>query len=202
MPNWCNNDIHLFHEDKEMINRAEAALKEDKFFSEFLPCPKELSNTVSGCVEEGYARELHEFQKELNLRYFGHKDWYDWTVNNWGTKWEVCEACVTRVSENALTASYDTAWSPPIAFYEKLQELGFIVKAFYYEPGMAFCGSWDDGDDCFYDIDGNSDWVEENIPSEIDQAFCISQGMAEWEEENQEIDLDNGLSATNEQEKA
>jgi hypothetical protein len=28
--------------------------------------------------------------------------------------------------------------------------------------------------------------------------FCISESMADYEEENQEIDLDGGLSATNE----
>lgn len=186
MPNWCNNDLNLYHDDAEMISRAEKALKEERFFTEFLPCPKELSSTVSGCVEEGYARELHDFQKELNLKYFGHTDWYSWNVNKWGTKWEVCEPCVVRVSDKVLSCSFDTAWSPPVAFYEKMAELGFIVQAYYYEPGMAFCGSWDEGEDYFYEIEGNSDWVKENIPHEIDQAFCISQGMAEWEEQEAE----------------
>ena len=186
MPNWCNNDLHLYHDDTEMINRAEAALKDGRFFSEFHPCPQELIDTVSGGVGDGYKGELHKFQMELNKKYFGYVDWYDWNCGNWGTKWEVCEPCVARVSDKALSASYDTAWSPPLAFYEKMAELGFVVRAYYYEPGMAFCGSWDDGDDCFYEIEGNSDWVEKNIPHEIDQAFCISQGMAEWEEQEAE----------------
>jgi hypothetical protein len=47
----------------------------------------------------------------------------------------------------------------------------------------------------------NSDQVAEELPSELDEMFCISEQIAEYEEEeNQEIDLDGGLSAINEQE--
>ena len=42
--------------------------------------------------------------------------------------------------------------------------------------------------------------IADTLPVELDEAFGISEQVAEWEEENQEIDLDEGLSATNEQE--
>jgi hypothetical protein len=43
--------------------------------------------------------------------------------------------------------------------------------------------------------------VREQIPSVLDEMFCISESMEEWEdEENIDIDLDGGLAATNEQE--
>jgi hypothetical protein len=42
--------------------------------------------------------------------------------------------------------------------------------------------------------------VEANINPEIDECMCIVENLREWEEENQEIDLDGGLSAINEQE--
>jgi hypothetical protein len=42
--------------------------------------------------------------------------------------------------------------------------------------------------DDYYSIEGNSDWVKENIPQEIDQEFCISESMAEWESENEGIE--------------
>ena len=187
MPNWCNNTLELQHDNPEMIERAFKSLKDDRFFKEFFPCPKELTETVSGSSGEGYAKELHEFQMQLNKKYFGFVDWYDWTVANWGTKWDVCEAYCDQHEPNLLVASYDTAWSPPIAFYEKMKELGFTVRAFYYEPGMAFCGNWDDGDDNYYSIEGNSKWVSENIPDEIDSEFGISEGMAIWEDEEEEV---------------
>jgi hypothetical protein len=56
----------------------------------------------------------------------------------------------------------------------------------YYEPGMGFCGAWMDGEDEYYQIEGNSEWVEANIPEYIDEAFGISENMAQWEEENAE----------------
>jgi hypothetical protein len=46
--------------------------------------------------------------------------------------------------------------------------------------------------------------IAEELPVELDEAFCISEDVAQWEAENAEddenidIDLDGGLSATNE----
>ena len=74
---------------------------------------------------------------------------------------------------------------PPIAAYEKLVGLGFEVEAMYYEPGVSFCGEWNNGEDLYYQIEGNSEWVRENIPEHIDEAFGISEGMEAWEEEEE-----------------
>ena len=73
-----------------------------------------------------------------------------------------------------------SAWSPPTGFYEKLEDLGFTVKAYYYEGGCAFCGIWENNIDEQYSIDGNAKWVTENIPAVLDNEFCISSNMAEW----------------------
>lgn len=187
MPNWCNNTLDLQHDNPEMIVRAFNALKDDRLFSEFVPCPQELKDTMSGFHQKGSPEqaELEKKQKE-NIEKYGYADWYDWSFGNWGTKWDVCEAYCNDHDVNFLTACFDTAWSPPIRFYEKMKELGFVVHAFYYEPGMAFCGTWQDGDDQFYEIKGNSEWVDENIPSEINHEFGISEGMAIWEEDEEE----------------
>jgi hypothetical protein len=82
--------------------------------------------------------------------------------------------------------NFDSAWAPPIEAYSKLMSMGFYVEAMYYEPGMGFCGAWFDGNDEYYQIEGNSEWVRENIPEHIDEAFAISEGMEQWEEENAE----------------
>ena len=55
MPNWCSNTLSLSHPDSTMIDRVEKAVKEDKLFSEFYPCPKELTETKSGFFEIGRA---------------------------------------------------------------------------------------------------------------------------------------------------
>ena len=40
MPNWCNNNIELAHDDPAMIERAAAAFRDGKFLNEFIPLPK------------------------------------------------------------------------------------------------------------------------------------------------------------------
>jgi hypothetical protein len=66
-------------------------------------------------------------------------------------------------------------------------ELGFEIEAFYYEPGMQFVGKWVDGeDDCIEYGGATADTVREMIGEELDDYFCISEGMVEWEEENKE----------------
>ena len=187
MPNWCNNAVSFTHADSSFIDRIEQACNKDKLFSEFHPCPKELIETRSGFFgSEGYGAELQKFTEDLNMKYFGFKDWYSWNTNNWGTKWEACEITYDRYDENTISLNFDTAWGPPIAFYEKMCELGFSVDAMYYECGMAFCGSWEDGMDNYYNIEGDSRWVRKHIPRGIDDTFCISEGMAEWEEHEKE----------------
>jgi hypothetical protein len=184
MPNWTNNIIEINHDNPEMIERAFNALSEGKFFNEFLPCPQDLLDTMSGFHGKGTPeQEKLEQQQKENIAKHGFSDWYSWNIANWGTKWEACEPFISGHDSNFLSASYDTAWSPPTRFYEHLQELGFVVRAYYFEPGMGFCGIWDDGDDQYYEIEGDSEWVMNNIPHEIDYEFGISEGMAEWEEQ-------------------
>jgi hypothetical protein len=66
-------------------------------------------------------------------------------------------------------------------------DLGFEVRAYYYEPGMAFAGIWDNGSDDFYDYGGmKAAQVAEEFPAELDEMFAISESMAEWEAENED----------------
>lgn len=193
MPNWCNNSLTLTHDDPAMIKKAADALKEGTFLQTFIPIPKELQDTTSPAKEGSPSVEFNGTQ---------YSDWYSFCVNEWGTKWDIESFGDAGISESGKTleTSFDSAWSPPIEAYRKLDELGFKVEALYYEPGMAFCGEYTtDGDEQFYDYSGlDADGVEEQIPEHINEAFNISEYMRDWEEENQEIDLDDGLSAINE----
>ena len=184
MPNWCTNSVVLKHDDPEFIERARSAIQEKGLFSEFIPTPKELVETTAGYLGDGYAQELNQFKMQLNEKYFGHKDWYDWNIANWGTKWDVTGE--SQDIEGGLMLNFDSAWAPPVAAYEQLKDMGFYIEAMYYEPGMAFVGSWTDGFDTPYAIEGNSEWVRENIPEYLDEAFAISENMEQWEEEYDE----------------
>jgi hypothetical protein len=207
MPNWCNNTLELQHEDPAMIERAKAAMIRGEFLHEFIPVPKELSDTVSGFMGEDQ-RAAHEAQQAANLEKYGYANWYDFCVNQWGTKWDVGGGdygTPTITEDGKMIAGFDSAWSPPTTAMERLIEMGFGVKLYYFEPGMAFAGIWEDGCDDYYEYGGmSSDEVAETLPVELNEMFCISDDIAQWEAENAEdeeninIDLDGGLSATNE----
>ena len=198
MPNWCNNGITLRHADPAMIERVLTG--REGLLMEFLPTPAPLLDTTAGSFGDSEKqRELERLQED-NIRAYGFKDWYDWNIANWGTKWDVSLDNVERQDPNTVSAAFDSAWSPPITAYERLLELGFEIEAFYYEPGMCFVGKWVDGEDECFEYGGQtSDTVRDYIGEELDDYFGISEEMAQYEdEENQEIDLDGGLSATNE----
>ena len=205
MPNWCNNSVVLKHEDPAMIERARKAFNGEGLLQEFIPVPQELRDTVSGSMGED-KREAHEAQQKANVEKYGYANWYDFCVNEWGTKWEIgADGNPAQDIPGGLMLGFDSAWSPPIAAYEKLLEMGFEIEAMYYESGMAYAGVWDNGHDDYYEYGGlDSKGIAETLPAELDEAFGISESAAEWEaeqeEENIDIDLDGGLSAINEQE--
>jgi len=188
MPNWCSNGITLRHADPTMIDRVLNG--KDGLLMEFLPTPKDLTDTVSGFVGED-KQAAHEAQMARNIEKHGFKDWYDWNINNWGTKWDFGLESVERVDANTVSGSFESAWAPPTGAYEKLCAMGFEITAYYYEPGMCFVGKWEgdedySNDDCYEYGNYDSTTVREAIGEELDDYFGISESMAEWEEENKE----------------
>ena len=187
MPNWCNNTLTLTHEDPAMILRAKEALDRGEFLQEFIPVPQDLKDTVSGSMGEDH-REAHEAQQKANREKHGYSNWYDFCVGEWGTKWDVGGDGQTDIHPDGkmLHTTFDSAWSPPVNAYVKLEELGFGVNAMYYEGGMAYAGAYGEGGDEEINLEGMSaDDVENHYP-EIDEAFGISESMREYEAENQE----------------
>lgn len=193
MPNWCSNILTLTHTDSAEIKRAVDAFSRGNLMQEFYPCPQDLLDAVSGNVGPAGSPEqiAHEAKTAENELRYGYTDWYDWKVANWGTKWDVggagCDEPQYTEGDTSVTLYFDSAWTPPLEFYSWIEDMDFGVDALYYEPGVAFCGRYTSGNDDGYDITGDSDWVVENIPAVIDDAFGISEGMAEYESE-QELD--------------
>lgn len=91
------------------------------------------------------SRELAK-QYYDNEQQYGHRSWYSWSCDNWGTKWDAARPRVDEFLDGDapyLTYCFDTAWSPcePVisAMSEQFPELTFTVvfdeesHAFYYE---------------------------------------------------------------------
>ena len=198
MPNWCSNTLTISHKDKTMMKRVVRGYNRNGLLREFIPIPKELTDTVSGTVgsKESYEQRLLEEKQKLNREFFGYTDWYSFCVAEWGTKWDIGHGdgygklTLKDIKNNTVKIGFDSAWSPPTEAYQKLCEMGFEIRALYYEGGCCFCGIWDNGNEEYYDIKGNSKWVEKNIPSEIDEEFCISWNMAQWEDEEENAETE------------
>jgi len=198
MPNWCYNTVELTHEDPTMIERARTAFLGKGLLNEFVPVPKELQ-IVAGFLGDEVEQAALEAREAANLEKHGYRNWYDYCVNEWGTKWDVTGQEINDIP-NGIMLSFDSAWAPPTGAYDKLLDLGFSVKAMYYEPGMGFCGVWDNGQDDEYSLGGlNSDEVAALLPQELDEAYGISESIAEYEdEENIDIELNGGIDSINE----
>lgn len=188
MPNWCSNNLTLTHEDPAMITRAKEALGRGEFLQEFVPVPEDLK-IVAGSVGDPVEQKKLEEDTQRNIEKYGYGNWYDFCVNEWGTKWDIDDQGGADVSDDGfqLNVYFDSAWAPPTVAYQKLEAMGFSVDAMYYEPGMAFAGWYQDGNDDYYELgDMDSQQVADTIPSELDEAFAITENMREWELENRD----------------
>ena len=206
MPNWCNNSVEIYHEDPAMIERVRTAFNDGRLLAEFIPIPQSLK-IVAGCVGDPDEQKKLEEDTARNKEVHGYGNWYDYCINEWGTKWDVgADGNPAQDIPGGLMLGFESAWAPPVNAYEKLFYMGFKIRAMYYEPGMAFAGIFEDGQDEYYEYGGlDSKGIAETLPAELDEAFGISESVADWEaenaeEENIDIDLDGGLSAVNEQE--
>jgi hypothetical protein len=170
-----------------MIQRAYDALERQEFLQEFVPVPQELKDTVSGAFGDPVEQAKLEAQTRANIEKFGYGNWYDFCVGEWGTKWDVGEQGASDIHPGGkmLHTTFDSAWSPPVNAYEKLEALGFRVEAMFYEGGMGYAGSYEDGYDNTIELSGMSaDDIEREYP-DLDECFGISESMREYEEDEE-----------------
>lgn len=177
MPNWCYNTVEIVG-PKENIDQFEKFLTDrsgEDWFDYFLPTPVELNDTQSPNRDTVLAQQL--------IEKYGAIDWYDWNVNNWGTKWNCTANGFERTGEMSIKFSCETAWAPPTTLYQRIadQEFGeYDVKAFYLEEGMAFVGRFEDGfDDCYNYSDLES---LDGIPDEIVEHWNLREQLEDQED--------------------
>ena len=65
--------------------------------------------------------------------------WWDWRVQNWGTKWNSYDDHVEIVTDDEVEYTFSTALESPLEhIVEKLRQRhpDVHITAFYDEPGM------------------------------------------------------------------
>ena len=165
MPNHTDNRVVLSHEDAAQITKI-CRIMEDggELCHALIPEPRDENNEPT----EG---------------------WYDWRIENWGTKWEIYNTFHDRWSDNEVYLSFDSAWSPPGRVFYRLAEMGFEIDAKYLDEGWMYIG-W------FLQEDGQlMDYTESDIDiacakyPQLDEEFGISYVREEEEKEEEEEQL-------------
>ncbi len=162
MPNWCDNSMRITNADKTKVDALDAILSD---------------------------KDNQQVFQHLVPNPTGEWD-YGWSVENWGTKWELQVIDWERADDNTIWISFETAWSPPTTLYETITEQGWVVTAYYHEPGMAFCGSFIDGVEDYYEYDISDLESLENIPSDIEDFAGLIDYHHSLKEDG-EFDQDN-----------
>ena len=161
----------------ERLQELSAAILKEDLLKTLVPIPGPLQMTTAPNSDKEQAALLEE--------QYGYTDWYNFCLARWGTKWDIGHVQIGNVEKNSISFSFDTAWSPPTNFYDKMVDLGFDIEAMFYEGGCCFCGRYDEDGDSYYqwkDLES----ARKTIPMDIDEEFCISEMLEEWEEEEDE----------------
>ncbi len=135
MPNWCTNkltvmgsyeDVRAFRDKAKgqspWQRQREMEQEEEKpnllSFHNFVPVPQDI-------LAAGY-----------NMA--GHL----WEVANWGCKWGAYQTRIIEEWDGLVVYAFDTAWSPPIEFMEKVakQFSTLTMLLDYEEQSMGFKG--------------------------------------------------------------
>lgn len=176
MPNWTENSLLI--KKKDWAKFKEVAwddVADELTFSKLLPHPKEMEideyynlaehfKREEECQplelgddwfknKQGEQRQIYNTMKELNLCIDG---WYNWNCNHWGTKWDASESYVDNIDEidelddeDDLVVMFNTAWSAPEPWYQKLSEIIPFETECTEEGGFFHFMGYSDGEGNF-----------------------------------------------------
>ena len=128
MPNWCENEVTITGDTEEQIKEFKEYVSagEGEFsFEAIVPMPENVKDTTHN-----------------HLGPNSGPNWYDWSIENWGTKWDADDVEVVDEDEESITYSFDTAWSPPEPICEALRAKfpDLNISWFYRERGIEIAG--------------------------------------------------------------
>lgn len=175
MPNWCSNTTYVFGKS-EKVEEFDQAIRDrgdDGFIPHLYPCPQELKDSPANFVsledpipdnwknlvadgtwtQEHYDQRVSETladveSKKVLIEKYGFKDWYDWSIAHWGTKWGDCDTSIDEYYTNpndgtrTMELRYETAWGPALEALDHISTMfpKLIFYTFYREEGMGFAG--------------------------------------------------------------
>lgn len=134
--------------DKKFIDHWFHQSMQEKYYEKLiafigLPVSQFIDSLVANKqLQSDLSLDLELGQRYLeNLKLFGSETWYEWNIQNWGTKWNASTVGLT-IDKESLVCFFDTAWAPPVSWFRSLcQHYPTIeMKLEYFEPGCYFAG--------------------------------------------------------------
>jgi hypothetical protein len=147
MPNWCQNRVSFYSEDTSALEKLLNIFQSDEPFNSIVPSP-DWKTTPNDKGDLPVKREMKNPDGRVVYTTYDFPDgqnddrWYDWNIQNWGTKWEVSDVECDHWDGNSFECEFETAWSPPEGIFYALRQLfpDVDVTWFYDEPGMMVAG--------------------------------------------------------------
>lgn len=153
MPNYVTTKLEFDGEDINEIKEFVESNDNIFDFSKIVPYPKywECPEKYLVKPEDIEAEKNEKFTNGmwLHSKKFGisvienipYLDWYNWQIDNWGTKWNSCEA---TWEDNVVW--FETAWSFPAPVIEALSKKFPKTKIYFkYSDEDAFGSNHDSG---------------------------------------------------------
>jgi len=161
MPNWVTNEVTFTFDMSHQKNKFMKLVTSDDNpfdFNKIIPMPEvfnrlctdgTIANKICWCDDSkpnGVGEQLTDLDLKRLKKEHGTIGSYDWCCENWGTKWNSCDATVDWEDEDGVEFIFNTAWSAPtpIAHFLKHKFEGVRFRWFYRDESDMFCGYLDD----------------------------------------------------------
>lgn len=206
MPNWCYNSATISGPKEDLDKFVQAIsspideeVRDDYDLTLPYPTPQELKDTKAGFYfpepHENWKRMLadgevtQEWYDELvrnnaegyakdqaNVAKYGYKNWYDWNIAHWGTKWAPRVEHFDYNNDHydgdwRVELRYETAWAPPS---------GLILELSRQFPTLTFHTTFDEESQAYvgceifengHMFDGYLEPGSASVPSELNERY-------------------------------
>lgn len=220
MPNWCYNRMSVTGDRDSLVKLSEAITREhdpslaettmgmeqvDYDLTVLFPIPEPLAVRSVMFADDTDNPELIALRERYdeNKKKYGHRDWYSWCLDNWGTKWSprIEEWTINDYPNGSeIYAYYETAWSPADGLIREVSKqfptLLFVVCS--DEDGRSFScvGAFSNGEMV---AEAGCELFANKVPEQFREAYAridneiengtSDEGYDAWDEMN-ELDSD------------
>lgn len=164
MPNWVTNRIEA---PKYIIDELMSVDENGNIFFDF--------NTIIPMPSNIFQGDLGQKEREL----YGSDNWYDWSYENWGTKWNASDS--SRESDIVLT--FNTAWAHPFPIINKISRMypdnEFLIA--YADEGIGY--NLD-----VYTVKNGEPIKESSVAEGTSLAQILASLIIDWRDREEELE--------------